>query len=100
MGINRRGFLTRLVTGVVGAIVANAIPYGYSELNVPFTWSAMPGPSDASKIALVKSLMENALNTMDDEFEAMMFDPNWKPKVQPFDARGRERRNHRDYFGV
>lgn len=56
--------------------VLTAASYTPAQLSVPIVWSKMDeatNPTENQKIALVKSLMENALNSHDDAIEEALF---------------------------
>lgn len=56
-------------------VITSAV-YDIAQLNVPVTWTKgdeAKNPSETQKIALVKSLLENALNSHDDLLEQRIF---------------------------
>lgn len=56
--------------------VLTSAVYDIAQMNVPVTWTKgddAKNPSENQKIALVKSLLENAINSHDDLIEQMIF---------------------------
>jgi hypothetical protein len=56
--------------------VVTTATYGIAELSIPVTWSKkdeVQNPSENQKIALVKTLLENGINSHDDMIEQALF---------------------------
>jgi hypothetical protein len=56
--------------------VMTSAVYDIAQLNVPVTWTKgddAKNPAESQKIALVKSLLENGINSHDDEIEQAIF---------------------------
>ncbi len=64
------------VASLVKTEVLTSAVYDIAQLNVPVTWTKgddAKNPSENQKIALVKSLLENAINSHDDLIEQSIF---------------------------
>lgn len=62
--------------GLIKTEVITSAVYDIAQLNVPVTWTKgddAKNPSEAQKIALVRALLENGINSHDDEIERALF---------------------------
>jgi hypothetical protein len=64
------------IASLVKTEVITSASYSVAQLNVPVTWTKgddVKNPSENQKIALVKSLLENGIQTHDDLIEQLIF---------------------------
>lgn len=70
--MNRRDFFKRSAAAAVGVAFGGlAAPAVARELSVPILWSGCE--IDPAKVALVKRLIDNALDAQEREFEERLF---------------------------
>src|SRR4051812_35115300 len=64
------------IASLVKTEVITSASYSVAQLNVPVTWTKgddVKNPSENQKIALVKSLLENGIQSHDDLIEQLIF---------------------------
>lgn len=74
--MNRRGFLKLLVVGTTGLAIAPTL-FAHRDLNVRICWTK----DENQKVALIRQLMENAINTHDRMIEEAIFSGSFSEKA-------------------
>lgn len=70
--IGRRGFFKLLAGAAVGAMITLPAPAAPVNLSVPMTWTPVAA-SQADKIAMIKAMLDRAIQAHDDLLEQAIF---------------------------